>query len=329
VRDGNIVTCDSWFAGVDGALEVVSFLCGAAEAERVAASNLYDWRRSELDSSHPPGEATPPSHQIAILHTVLEHGADAALAEYQTWLMKRRNEPTPFDRGRDRFGFHILGWTLEGAGRVDDAAALCEWTAAAFPDSALALACLGEAYYLQGRFEEALATLIAADAKEHGEPRALRFLAAVLHHPEHVANADSQRARRILREHPSIGVAELVPAAEPGERMVIRGTVRDASGRPIPGALVYVFHADTNGNYTPTAAMDEPDARLFAFVRTDESGCYEFTTVRPGGYAKPRSDVPADAQNDVRWIPQHVHYEGRLQAMRRAASSSCFATTRA
>jgi transcriptional regulator GlxA family with amidase domain len=309
VRDGNVVTCDSWFAGVDGALEVVAHLCGEAAARGAAKNNLYDWRPQELDSSHPAGEEERPSHHLAIFETLRARGADAAHAHYREWLANApRSASSLLNPDRERFGFHILAWTLEDAGRHDDATALCEWTAAAFPHSAYALACLGEQYFHCGRFEEALGTLLEADERGSGEPRALWFLGEILRHPDHVANDDSSRGRELLRRRASSSSAELAPAGEPGERMVIRGVVRDAAGKPLAGALVSVFHADASGRYTPASAMDERNARLFAFLRTDEEGRYEFATVRPGGYPQPRDDVPADA-GDARWIPQHVHYE--------------------
>src|SRR5262249_45940464 len=161
------------------------------------------------------------------------------------------------------------GWTLESAGRTDDALKLCQWTAATFPDSATAIACLGEAYYECGRFEEALPILLEADEKEHGEARALRTLYAILRHPDHVATDAAGRAREVRGMRAPDPSAVLVPEREPGEGMVIRGVVRDVAGRPIEGARIEVFQADASGRYAPSAEMDEPDARLFAFLRTD------------------------------------------------------------
>src|SRR6185436_4402132 len=105
--------------------------------------------------------ATPPSRCLAVLAAIRAGGVDAGFTVQQDG---QRDWPA-----RDRFPFHILAWTLESAGRDDDAVALCQWTAAAWPQAAFALSCLGEAYWKAGRHEEALATLLEADAKEPGE----------------------------------------------------------------------------------------------------------------------------------------------------------------
>jgi protocatechuate 3,4-dioxygenase beta subunit len=86
----------------------------------------------------------------------------------------------------------------------------------------------------------------------------------------------------------------LAPPDEPGEPLIVSGTVRDTDGKPIAGALIYVFHADAKGYYTPARAMDEPNARLFGYMKTGADGRYEFRTIRPGGYPKQP-------------IPQHIH----------------------
>ena len=50
------------------------------------------------------------------------------------------------------------------------------------------------------------------------------------------------------------------------------GYVRNAEGRSIAKALVYFFQTDATGFYTPDRAMDEPNARLFGYMRTADDG---------------------------------------------------------
>src|SRR6185436_19920793 len=93
------------------------------------------------------------------------------------------------------------------------------------------------------------------------------------------------------------GTVTLVPSSEPGQRLHVRGTVSDAAGRPLPGALLYVYHTSAKGWYSDKAAHisgssgDTRSARLFAYLRTDAAGRYEIHTIRPAGY--PASDLPA------------------------------------
>jgi catechol 1,2-dioxygenase len=96
---------------------------------------------------------------------------------------------------------------------------------------------------------------------------------------------------------------------------VVRG-----GGAPLPGALVYVFHADARGRYTPGRALDEPHARLFAYLRTDSAGRYTLRTVRPGPYP-----APIRVGAEKRRIPEHVHFVITAPGYRPRTSQMYFA----
>lgn len=84
----------------------------------------------------------------------------------------------------------------------------------------------------------------------------------------------------------------LVPKDEPGEPLVVSGVVRDLSGKPVPGIIVYVHHTNAVGIY-PRA--ETRHGRIRGWAQSDSSGAYRFETIRPGSY--PNSD-----------IPQHIHF---------------------
>jgi protocatechuate 3,4-dioxygenase beta subunit len=84
----------------------------------------------------------------------------------------------------------------------------------------------------------------------------------------------------------------VAPEAEPGEPLLVQGTVVDADGAPLAGATVYVYHTDVHGDYGP-GGNRQP--RLHGTMQTDKRGRYEFRTIRPGAY--PAGGVPA-----------HIHY---------------------
>jgi protocatechuate 3,4-dioxygenase beta subunit len=91
--------------------------------------------------------------------------------------------------------------------------------------------------------------------------------------------------------------AAVAAAGEPGERLEVRGVVFASDGRtPVARASVYVYQTDARGHYRPEDAMGNRDPRLKALLRTDPSGRYSFTTIRPGSYPGTR-------------VPQHIHYE--------------------
>lgn len=89
----------------------------------------------------------------------------------------------------------------------------------------------------------------------------------------------------------------LASSDEPGELLIIRGTIFKADGKtPAPDVILYVYHTNSNGKYTP--APGQTDARrhghLRGWIKTDAQGRYEFKTIRPGSYP-------------FRKDPQHIH----------------------
>jgi protocatechuate 3,4-dioxygenase beta subunit len=94
---------------------------------------------------------------------------------------------------------------------------------------------------------------------------------------------------------PSSG--DIAAAAEPGERLEVKGVVYAADGRtPVPKASVYVYQTDAKGLYRPDDPMGNRNPRLMALLRTDAAGRYSYRTIRPASY--PGTNVP-----------QHIHYE--------------------
>ncbi len=88
--------------------------------------------------------------------------------------------------------------------------------------------------------------------------------------------------------------ARIAPPDEPGEPLIISGRVFDPDGRqPVANVVVYAYHTDVKGLYTPSGAARPP--RLQGWARTDTDGRYEFRTIRPAPY-------PGDGP------PAHVHF---------------------
>lgn len=85
----------------------------------------------------------------------------------------------------------------------------------------------------------------------------------------------------------------LAGPGEPGERLVITGTVVDDACAPIAGALLDVWQADATGAY------HEPgkDYRLRGQMMTGADGAFRIETIRPGNYE----------QAPGAWRPAHLH----------------------
>jgi len=98
----------------------------------------------------------------------------------------------------------------------------------------------------------------------------------------------------------------------PSERVLVEASVTDAAGRPIAGAAVDVWHADTDGLYDsqkPGYTLDKPHLRA-RFV-TAADGSFRFRTVTPHAYPVP-TDGPvgellrAGGRHAMR--PPHIHF---------------------
>lgn len=89
-----------------------------------------------------------------------------------------------------------------------------------------------------------------------------------------------------------------------GEIVLVQGTVLDEACKPIAGALVEVWQANTHGRYDHERDAGnprplDPNFQSWAEMVTGGDGSFRFTTIKPGAY-------PAD---DSGWIrPPHIHF---------------------
>jgi protocatechuate 3,4-dioxygenase, beta subunit len=86
-----------------------------------------------------------------------------------------------------------------------------------------------------------------------------------------------------------------------GQVVHVMGRVLDADGRPVRGARVEVWQANTHGRYThpddSNGAPLDPNFEGYADLLTDDEGRYRFKTVKPGAY-------PAGSA----MRPPHIHF---------------------
>lgn len=96
----------------------------------------------------------------------------------------------------------------------------------------------------------------------------------------------------------------------PGQVMFVSGQVRNIHGKPIPGALVDVWQASPVGLYE-NQDPEQDEMNLRGKFRTDQSGNYDFRTVRPAGYPVPTNGPVGDllrAQRRHPYRPAHIHF---------------------
>lgn len=94
--------------------------------------------------------------------------------------------------------------------------------------------------------------------------------------------------------------------------MIIHGTVTGQDGKPVAGALVECWHANSNGFYShfdPTG--EQSPFNLRGAVRTGADGKYEFRTLMPVGYGCPPEGATQQLLNGLARHgnrPAHVHF---------------------
>jgi catechol 1,2-dioxygenase len=94
-----------------------------------------------------------------------------------------------------------------------------------------------------------------------------------------------------------------------GSPVLVRGVVTDLAGDGLAGARLDIWQASGNGLYD-NEDPDQPPFNLRGVFVTDESGRYEFRTVRPVSYPIP-TDGPVGkllrAAERSRWRAAHIH----------------------
>ncbi|MBL8520947.1 MAG: hypothetical protein JNK75_09770 [Betaproteobacteria bacterium] len=117
--------------------------------------------------------------------------------------------------------------------------------------------------------------------------------------PERLVGGPCEGCEAVFEHRPATFAtpARIAPAGSAGEPLSVRGTVRDAQGRPAAGIVVYAYQTDAAGLYPRDDRLSGAARRHGAyrgFATTDAAGTYRFDTIRPGGY-------PGTS------IPQHIH----------------------
>ncbi|WP_430613245.1 dioxygenase [Flavobacterium sp. JP2137] len=109
----------------------------------------------------------------------------------------------------------------------------------------------------------------------------------------------------------STSYAELETEVEPhAERLFMSGVVCDENKKPIPDALVEVWHCNLNGLYSHFDSS-QPEFNLRRAIRVGEDGKYEFKSFIPVGYACPpngSTDTLMQLLGRHGSRPAHIHF---------------------
>ena len=103
--------------------------------------------------------------------------------------------------------------------------------------------------------------------------------------------------------------AQISDRNEPGEALEISGIIYQKDGKtPADGVILYVYHTDAQGKYSRGTGEDCAirNGKLRGWVKTDQSGRYQFTTIRPAAY--PNRDTPAHIHPLIKEPNKKEHY---------------------
>lgn len=113
-----------------------------------------------------------------------------------------------------------------------------------------------------------------------------------------------------LEDAPWVEDGQLAGPEEEGDRLLLTGTVRDADGGPISGAVLDWWQADAKGRYSAFDIPPRTNMNLRGRMHSKEDGSYTLYTVVPAAYPIPHEGPTGrlvEALGWHPWRPAHIH----------------------
>jgi hydroxyquinol 1,2-dioxygenase len=110
---------------------------------------------------------------------------------------------------------------------------------------------------------------------------------------------------------PELALGSNISAGMPGEPLFVDVRILDSAGRPLPGAIVDVWHSDKDGYYDVQRYDAGGGVSLRAHFRADAEGRVFFWSIVPSFYPVPTDGPVGDmlrAQGRHPFRPAHVHF---------------------
>lgn len=112
-------------------------------------------------------------------------------------------------------------------------------------------------------------------------------------------------------------------------RMVMRGQVTDIAGKPVPGAVIDVWHSTPEGRYSGIERHGEVDKKYYrGKITTDANGRYECHSILPVPYQIPNKGPTGQLLEEYMgghsWRPAHIHYWVQADGQRDLISQAYF-----
>jgi putative intracellular protease/amidase len=324
VDNGKIVTTAGVSAGIDGALHLVARLCGRETAKQTATFMQYRWE----PEAEPPAASEPLNGEESAAHSWFAGHWSEAEKAYQGIVARQPTDGVALYRlgvcqfrggsyeaavksfeQAVRYGHQrgdvlaLLGVIQFRLKRIAAAGETFERALKRGHQEAFIYYLLARIYAMTGAKDKALAAL------EQAFERGIDNAGPALLEPDLGNIRAEKRFREVFRKYSYGAEVILVTKKEPGDSLVVTGVVRDADGKPVPGAVVFVYHTDARGYYSAKDAGEPRNPRLFAYLRTAGDGAYEFRTIRPGH--APDSRIPQQIHVELT-APGYRNYVGEL-----------------
>jgi catechol 1,2-dioxygenase len=137
------------------------------------------------------------------------------------------------------------------------------------------------------------------------------FEATVVDNVEKVGTEASVEGPYYLEGAPTLVAPYVLPQRgdEPGEILMLSGTVQSTDGRRLGAAVVDMWQSDAHGAYSHFNYA-EPKYNLRGKLRTDAQGRFEVRTVIPSPYEIPKQGPTGSLLNMVgrhAFRPAHIH----------------------
>src|SRR5476651_808081 len=104
--------------------------------------------------------------------------------------------------------------------------------------------------------------------------------------------------------------ARLDDGTDPGVPLFMQGQVRDTNGKPLAGAIVDVWQANTGGTYSWFDGT-QSEFNLRRRIETDAQGNYRFRSIVPSGYGCPPTGPTQQLLDQLGrhgQRPAHIHF---------------------
>lgn len=132
----------------------------------------------------------------------------------------------------------------------------------------------------------------------------------LIEHPEY-----RPKVRTLVKTYAREASAIMKGEEEPGERIKVHGIISDErTNQPLEEVSVELVQADAQGKYFEEESLWNP--RLFAYLKTKETGEFLIETILPGNYQ----------DDEGEWVPAHIHFTLEKEGYRTYASEFSFET---